>query len=139
VPAACHVRSIAPTATLHRTRRSLLPTRPPAHSLLPRRPQNPPTCPPPTLPPAGIIGTNLVDAAETAASIHQEVDRLPEPEGVGGALGGTGLQQLLQARGVELVTAARWQRIDAAELARGAELGRSREKFVRVQDMLAVA
>jgi adrenodoxin-NADP+ reductase len=88
--------------------------------------------------PAGIIGTNLVDAAETASSIQQDTDKLPAPTAQG-AVGGAGLQQLLEQQKVEFVTAARWQRIDAAELAAGAALGRSREKFVRLEDMLAVA
>ncbi len=79
-----------------------------------------------------------MDAAETASSIQQDTDKLRAAPAQG-AVGGAGLQQLLQEQHVKFVTAERWQRIDAAELAAGAKLGRSREKFVALEDMLAVA
>jgi hypothetical protein len=46
---------------------------------------------------------------------------------------------LLTARGVKVVTFADYQRIDAAEKARGAQRGKVRDKFVRIPDMLAAA
>lgn len=82
--------------------------------------------------PSGIIGTNKPDSVETveqvlsdAASLscaHQDCD---------------GLRQLLQARSVRVVSYADWQKIDAAEIARGKEAGKPREKFTRVSEMLA--
>ena len=41
-------------------------------------------------------------------------------------------------RGQRVVSYADWQRIDAAERERGQALGKPREKFVHVQDMLQV-
>jgi len=46
---------------------------------------------------------------------------------------------LLQQRGVKVVTFADYQRIDAAEKARGAARGKVRDKLERIPDMLAAA
>jgi ferredoxin--NADP+ reductase len=46
---------------------------------------------------------------------------------------------LLEQRGVRYVTFAAWQRIDAAEIARGASRGAPRAKFATIEEMLEVA
>lgn len=86
--------------------------------------------------PTGIIGTNKPDAAETVASMLEEVsgDALrepasPEPEAIPG---------LLSDRRVRFVTFDDWRRLDAAERAEGERQGRPRVKVVRVEDMLRI-
>jgi hypothetical protein len=43
---------------------------------------------------------------------------------------------LLASRGVRVVSYDAWRKIDAAEVARGTAVGKPREKFVRVEEML---
>ena len=50
--------------------------------------------------------------------------------------GRRGLEDLLRGRGVRWVDFAAWQAIEAAEAGRAAE-SRVREKFARIEDMLA--
>jgi hypothetical protein len=45
----------------------------------------------------------------------------------------------LAERGIKVVSFAEYQKIDAAETARGAERGKVRDKLERVSDMLAAA
>ncbi len=86
--------------------------------------------------PSGIIGTNRPDSVETVESaladmrdgktltpINTSPDAIPA---------------LLAARGVEYTTYEDWLTLDAAEVARGAEQGRPRVKFSRIDDMLQV-
>ena len=88
--------------------------------------------------PTGIIGTNLRDAEETVASVVEDdaAGALARPAR---EFGGLGVAPLLRERGVDVVDAEGWRRIDAAERAAGAVVGKPREKFIRVDDMLAVA
>jgi ferredoxin--NADP+ reductase len=86
--------------------------------------------------PTGIIGTNKPDAAETVASMLEELaaglarePAQPEPAAVPG---------LLRERRVPYVTLEGWKRLDAAERAAGRPLGRPRVKVVRVEEMLAI-
>ena len=44
----------------------------------------------------------------------------------------------LRQKGVRVVTFPEWKKIDAAEIARGQKLGKPREKFVTINDMLTV-
>jgi len=83
--------------------------------------------------PSGTIPTNRADAMAV-------VDRLLAERGAigpAGKPGGAALDRLLAERRVRVVSFADWQRINAAEVARAAP-GHPREKFVRVDDMLAV-
>jgi len=78
--------------------------------------------------PSGTIGTNRPDGYEVAEKIAADL--------VGGRkAGGAGLDKLLEARGVDIVTFQDWQRIEAAEAARARE-GSPREKFVAIEEML---
>jgi ferredoxin--NADP+ reductase len=45
--------------------------------------------------------------------------------------------ELLESRGVRVVSYPQWRTIDAAEVARGAAVGKPREKFVDVDEMLS--
>lgn len=82
--------------------------------------------------PRGVIGANRAsarEAAEQALAYLRTVDT-PRP-------GGSELERLLQARGFRVVDFAGWQQIDAAERAAG-DGTRPRDKFIRIDDMLAV-
>ncbi len=80
--------------------------------------------------PSGTIGTNRPDGYEVAERIQSDLATSP-----GDKPGRAGLDRLLQARGVDIVTFRDWQRIEAAEAARARE-GSPREKFVAVAEML---
>jgi ferredoxin--NADP+ reductase len=47
------------------------------------------------------------------------------------------LQDVLAAQGVRIVGYGEWQKIDAAERARGQPMGKPREKFTVVPEMIA--
>ncbi|MDV3129797.1 4Fe-4S binding protein [Mycobacterium sp. 21AC1] len=85
--------------------------------------------------PTGFIGTNKSCAAET---VHKLVDdynagSLTDPVHKPAAL-----EKLIRSRQPDLVDAAGWQAIDAAEIARGGE-DRPRDKFTTVGEMLSAA
>ena len=80
--------------------------------------------------PTGTIGTNRPDGYLLAD--HLAAD-LPED---GGKPGRAGLDALLEARGVDVVTFRDWQQIERAEVA-AARAGSPREKFTSVDAMLA--
>jgi len=80
--------------------------------------------------PTGTIGTNRPDGFMVAEAIAADQ---PDPAGKPGR---PGLDALLAARGVDVVTFRDWQKIEAAEAAR-ARAGAPREKFVDLAEMLA--
>lgn len=80
--------------------------------------------------PSGTIGTNRPDGFLIAD--HIAADIAPDS----GKQGRTGLDSLLAARLVDLVTFRDWQSIDRAEVA-NARTGAPREKFTAIEAMLA--
>lgn len=80
--------------------------------------------------PSGTIGTNKPDGATIADRIIAEV-----PDGPTGKRGRAGLDDLVTAKSLDIVTFRDWQKIDAAEVA-AARTGAPREKFVSIPDML---
>jgi len=80
--------------------------------------------------PTGTIGTNRPDGYEVAERIAADLG-----PGNSRKAGRAGLDLLLEARNVDIVTFRDWQRIEAAEAARARE-GSPREKFVAVAEML---
>ncbi|HVQ09855.1 MAG TPA: FAD-dependent oxidoreductase [Allosphingosinicella sp.] len=80
--------------------------------------------------PSGTIGTNRPDGYEVADKIAADL-----VSARGRKQGRDGLDALLAARGVDVVTFQDWQRIEAAEAARARE-GSPREKFVAIEEML---
>jgi ferredoxin/flavodoxin---NADP+ reductase len=85
--------------------------------------------------PTGVIGTNKKDATET-------VDLLLEDARAGRLQGGEAdgtIDALLASRGVEVVTYAGWEAIDALERARGEEEGRPRVKLCTWDELLAAS
>jgi ferredoxin/flavodoxin---NADP+ reductase len=86
--------------------------------------------------PTGVIGTNKKDAAETVALLLEDAEA--------GLIGGSDaaaadVDALLAERGVEVVTQAGWEAIDAAERARGEPQGRPRVKLTTWGELLAEA
>ena len=84
--------------------------------------------------PSGIIGTNKPDSFETVKSLLADMPalaRCAEPSR-------DALLALLKSRNVRVVSYDDWRRIDAAEVERGAPLGKPREKFVSIEEMLGV-
>ena len=79
--------------------------------------------------PSGTIATNRAESHGVAESLAGEVTPA-------GKTGRRGLEDLLRGRGVRWVDFAAWQAIEAAEAGRAAE-SRVREKFARIEDMLA--
>lgn len=83
--------------------------------------------------PSGIIGTNKPCSYDTVKLLLEDVSLLhcevPDT---------APLQAELQSKGVRVVSYADWQKIDAAEIAAGQAKGKSRSKFTRIEDMLAV-
>lgn len=87
--------------------------------------------------PSGIIGTNLVDAEQTVDTMLQTRDSFRPIEA--GQPGAAGLRQLLQDRGVQVVSFGDWERVDAEEVKRGQALGKPRDKLTDVAEMLKIA
>jgi ferredoxin--NADP+ reductase len=80
--------------------------------------------------PSGVVGTNKSDAAETVTTLLADLSgRTTEA--------GQGIETLLEARGLQVVTYADWLNLDATEIALAAELDRGeRVKLGRWTDML---
>ena len=83
-----------------------------------------------------MILTNVNDAAETAAALL--ADRAAGILGGGGG-GGEAIAPLLAAQPAPVVDFGGWLKVDAEERARGAKLGKVREKVTDVDEMLRVA
>jgi ferredoxin--NADP+ reductase len=85
--------------------------------------------------PTGFIGTNKSCAAQTVHNLVDDYNNglLAEPKAKPSAL-----DKLVRSRQPDIVDAAGWKAVDAAEIARGGE-GRPRVKFTSVTDMLAAA
>ncbi len=80
--------------------------------------------------PSGTIGTNRPDG-------YAIVDLIEADIGSGeGKRGRIALDELLERRGVDIVTFRDWQKIDEAEINRARD-GAPREKFTRIEDMIA--
>ena len=84
--------------------------------------------------PTGVIGTNKKDATETVDRLLEDARAGVLPEPVGGST-----DDLLAERGVEVVTSAGWEAIDALERARGEEQGRPRIKLCTWDELLAAS
>jgi len=84
--------------------------------------------------PSGVIGTNKPDSEETVQKILEDVGSLTPCTNPSSAE----LLKFLKDKGVKVVRFADWKKIDAAEIANGQKRGKPREKFVKVEDMLAV-
>ena len=80
--------------------------------------------------PSGTIGTNRPDG-------YMIIETVAEDIGAGSGKGGRpALDALLEKRGVQIVKFSDWKKIEEAEIARARD-GAPREKFVRIEDMIA--
>jgi ferredoxin--NADP+ reductase len=86
--------------------------------------------------PTGVIGTNKKDATETVAALLADVaDGSLVPSGADAAA----VDALLAERGVEVVSQAGWEAIDAAERGAGEPHGRPRVKLCTWDALLGAA
>jgi ferredoxin--NADP+ reductase len=84
--------------------------------------------------PSGIIGTNKPDSFETVKALLADLPtlaRCAEPSR-------EALLALLKSRNVRVVGYDDWRLIDAAEIERGAAVGKPREKFTSIDEMLGI-
>lgn len=86
--------------------------------------------------PTGFIGTNKSCSLQTVQALVADFNAgaLTDPPGKQAAL-----DDLVRSRQPDVVDSAGWGAIDAAEIARGGDEGRPRNKFTDIADMLAVA
>lgn len=91
--------------------------------------------------PTGVIASTMEDAFSTAESIakdwHSKKEFLHKDRSKTRA-GWDAIKDEASKKGLRRVTWEDWKRIDAAERANGAKRGKEREKFTRIEDMLAV-
>ena len=84
--------------------------------------------------PSGVIGTNKPDSQLTVQQLLTDIPDLALCEQPDSNL----LQDALKARGVRVITFQDWEKIDAVEVTRGEAIGKPREKFTRISEMLDV-
>ena len=84
--------------------------------------------------PSGTIGTNRPDGYEVAEAVRSALADASAAE----RAGGSGLDAILESRGVDVMNFDGWRRIEAAEDAR-ARPGSPREKFAHLHEMLAAS
>lgn len=84
--------------------------------------------------PTGIIGTNRADSVETVDCLLADMPELQTTS----KPGADELTAQLKKRQVRIVDLKDWQKIDISEINRGKKLGKPREKFTRVSEMLEV-
>lgn len=81
--------------------------------------------------PTGLIGTNSLDAKATVEAMKADRADARTLQPTGGDL-----LPLLQARGLDVVSWADWQRLDAWEVQQGQSRGKLRHKLVTVDEMM---
>ena len=85
--------------------------------------------------PTGIIGTNRADSMATVATLLADMPNFNSQHKSGREASAT----LWAQRSVRPVSFHDWEAIDQAEKARGLPLGKPREKFTRISEMLAAS
>lgn len=91
--------------------------------------------------PTGVIASTLQDAFATADVITEDwYSHIPFLNGDkgGSGLGWDGVKEEAEKRNCRRVSWHDWQKIDAVEKGKGQAKGKEREKFTRIEDMLAV-
>lgn len=83
--------------------------------------------------PTGLIGTNSLDAKATVDAMRQDF-----AAGTRLAPTRTDVTETLRARGIDAVTWADWQRLDAWELAEGQKRGKLRHKLPSIDSAMRV-
>ena len=85
--------------------------------------------------PTGIIGTNRADSVETVESLLADLSKGCDRE----KRGAEAVGELLERRGVRVFNYQNWSILDTAEISRGKPKGKPREKFTRIDEMLAAS
>jgi adrenodoxin-NADP+ reductase len=90
--------------------------------------------------PTGVIASTMNDAFATADSIAEDwYSHAPFlNSGNGTGQGWDGIKDEAEKRGCRRVSWGDWRKIDTAERAKGQKVGKEREKFTKIDDMLAV-
>ncbi|KAI9886671.1 MAG: hypothetical protein M1823_001515 [Watsoniomyces obsoletus] len=90
--------------------------------------------------PTGVIASTMDDAFATADAIAQDWENqsLFLNDGAGTGLGWDGIKMDAERRGLRRVSWTDWEKIDAAEKHNGMMLGKEREKFTSIEDMMRV-
>jgi ferredoxin/flavodoxin---NADP+ reductase len=83
--------------------------------------------------PVGLIGHTKSDAAETVTSLLADLPGIRPPE----VNDPDAILEQLSSNGTDYTTWAEWERLDAHEIALGAQQGRERIKVVPRQDMIS--
>jgi len=83
----------------------------------------------------GIIGTNKPDSVATIASLLEDLEKF---EAMGQRSGAEEALRLLNERGIRYVSFTDWEKIDRAEVERGQPRNKPREKYTRIEEMLAL-
>jgi NADPH-dependent glutamate synthase beta subunit-like oxidoreductase len=86
----------------------------------------------------GVIGTNKDDAEETIASLLEDMNKGKLLRPLSPFSARENLRELLRSRGVRTVSFEEWKLIERAEKMRGLALQKPAEKFIDVNEMLAV-
>jgi adrenodoxin-NADP+ reductase len=90
--------------------------------------------------PTGVIASTMMDAFSTADAITQDwaakASIFAADHSTGS--GWEGVKKEAEARNCRRVSWRDWQKIDAMEKSKGRSKGKEREKFTKVEDMLAV-
>ncbi len=86
--------------------------------------------------PTGIIGTNRACSVATVNSLLADLETL---DGEAKKSGAEAIMPLLNARGVKCLSFDQWKHIDSREIENGQRVGKPREKYTSVDEMLAVA
>ena len=85
--------------------------------------------------PSGLIGTNRADSVATVQSLLADFKAGKLPAAADASLEAT--LRLLGDKKLRPLSFADWQKLDVLEKANGAKAGKIREKFTRIEDMLA--
>ncbi|MDA1353525.1 MAG: FAD-dependent oxidoreductase [bacterium] len=83
--------------------------------------------------PSGVIGTNRKDSIETVQTLIDDIPSLKPAD----KRDSDDLQSLLLERGVKVLTFSHWQTIDKLEREAGEKVGKPREKFTSLTDILS--
>lgn len=89
--------------------------------------------------PTGVIAATMSDAYETAETIVADLQAGKSMlGGTGPREGASAVLPLLRERGIRPTTYLDWKAIERAEFESGVRLGKPREKFGRVEEMMGV-
>jgi ferredoxin--NADP+ reductase len=84
--------------------------------------------------PSGIIGTNRADSLETVGALLEDLSKTTPTH----ALGLSAILPMIERRSGRVVSLSDWRAIDGAEIERGSKVGKPREKFTRLDEMISV-